>query len=308
MPDWITHLGATYIAGRAVTGLGPAWLPRLEGRHLLLGALLPDATRFTIILVDVLDWPAIPTFTYLIPFHSLLIVALLAGALALVLPAAGGSRPAFGWLMAGAAFHFLLDDLEGQVGCGSTTFYPVYFGRPAGWSEGHFSTLLLLVSAIALGAAWGQARQWPRLRLRLERRRLAAAAALLGLALLLPLPFAGWMVQANAYYLGFVTQPAAFEGQRVELCFSEVVAVEPVMIEEFDRRFELAPGPALAPGEWVSVRGLYRAGLIEPEVLVRHQGFADVTVSLVAAVMLGLILWRGRFSEMFASQWRAAKE
>lgn len=298
MPDWITHLGAAYIAGRAATGLGPAWLPRLEARHLLLGALLPDATRFTIILVDVLDWPAIPTFTYLIPFHSLLIVALLAGAVALVLPAAGGgSRPAFGWLMAGAAFHFLLDDLEGQVGCGSTTFFPVYFGRPAGWpGDGPFSTLLLLVSAIALGAAWVLARQWPPLRLCLDRRRWAAAAALIGLALLLPLPFAGRMVRANAYYLGFVTHPAAFEGQPVELCYSEVISAEPVIIEEFDRRFELAPGPALAPGEWVSLRGLYRAGLIEPEMIVRHPGFADVTVSLVAAVMLGLILLRGRYS------------
>lgn len=309
MPDWITHLGTTYIAGRAVTGLGLDRAPRLEAHHLLLGALLPDATRFTIILVDVLDWPAIPTFTYLIPFHSLLIVALMAGALALVLPAGSSSRRAFGWLIAGSALHFLLDDLEGQVGCGSTTFYPIYFGRPAGWPEdGQFSTLLLLVSAIALGVALVRARQWPPLRLRLSRQRLAAAAALTGVALLLPLPFAGRMVEANAYYLGFVSDPAAFEGRRVELCYSQVISAEPAVVEEFDRQFELAAGLPLAPGEWVSVRGLYRAGVIEPEVIVRHRGFADVTVSLAAAVMLGLILWRGHYSRIFASQRRAATE
>ncbi len=96
MPDWVTHLGTTYIATR-VTG---SLLTRLvDVRHVLLGALLPDATRFTVILVDILDWPAISTFTYLIPFHSLLIVGLLSGAIALLFPAENGnSYRAFTWL------------------------------------------------------------------------------------------------------------------------------------------------------------------------------------------------------------------
>ena len=112
LPDWVTHLGTTYIAADATRRLNAGLARWVDLRYLLLGALLPDATRFTIILVDVLDWPAIPTFTYLIPFHSLLIVALLAGAIALLIPTGGTSSwRAFGLIMAGAALHFLLDDL-----------------------------------------------------------------------------------------------------------------------------------------------------------------------------------------------------
>jgi hypothetical protein len=263
-------------------------------RHLLLGALLPDATRFTIILVDVLNWPAIPTFTYFIPFHSLLIVALLAGAIALLMPVArGSSLRAFGLMMAGAAFHLILDDLDGTVGCGSTTFYPFYFGRPInGWnSEGHFATFLLVVSAIAIGMALCQRRQWSALRLRLTRGRLLGTAALLIVALTLPLFFRAWMIERNAYYLGFVTSPAAFEGQRVELCFSEVITTEPLTIEEFDTPFILQTPATFTPGEWVSVRGIYQDGAIWPTTLIRHQGFSDVTLSLIAGVAFGFLMF-----------------
>ena len=85
LPDWVTHLGTTYIAAGTAGRFSPRLARSLEMRYLLLGALLPDVTRFTVILVDILDWPAVPTFTYLIPFHSLLIVGLLSGAIALLL-------------------------------------------------------------------------------------------------------------------------------------------------------------------------------------------------------------------------------
>lgn len=303
MPDWVTHLGTTYIVTHTSLRLSPGLTRWVDMRYLLLGALLPDATRFTIILVDVLNWPAIPTFTYLIPFHSLLIVALLAGAIALLMPVAqGSSRRAFGLMMAGAAFHLVLDDLDGTIGCGSTTFYPFYFGRPInGWnSEGHFATFLLVVSAIAIGMALGQRQRWPALRLWLTRRRLLGAAALLIVAFVLPLFFRAWMIERNAYYLGFVTNPVAFEGQSVELCFSEVIATEPLTIEEFDTPFILQAPATFTTGEWVSVRGIYQDGTIWPTTLIRHHGFSDVTLSLIAVVAFGFLMFGGpqRFPPM----------
>ena len=287
MPDWVTHLGTTYIAAGSAGKLNPRWNQFLEIRHFLLGALLPDATRFTVILVDVLDWPAIPTFTYLIPFHSLLIVGLMSGAIALLFPASNGSSlRAFGLIMMGAALHFLLDDLEGKVGCGSTTFYPIYFGKPvAGWdSEGNFAVALLVVSAIAIGVALGRKAQSPPVTVQFTKKRWAAAGLLLAAALVVPLFFRQWMIDRNAYYLGFVTNPVAFAGQMVELCYSEVVATQPVTIEEFDTPFLLETLPTLAAGEWVSVRGVYQNGVIQPETLVQHRGFSDVSLSLIAAV------------------------
>ncbi len=271
-------------------------------RYLLLGALLPDATRFTIILVDVLDWPAIPTFTYLIPFHSLLIMALLAGAIALLLPAANeSSRKAFGLIMAGAAFHFLLDDLEGWVGCGSTSFYPFYFGKTfGGWrSEGNFALMLLVDSAVAIGVALGQRRQWRPLTWSLTRRRLFGVLALLFVAFITPLFFQQWMIERNAYYLAFITNPAAFEGQSVALCFSEVIAIEPPLVEEFDTSFELQTAATLTTGEWLSIRGIYQHGAIKPTILVHHQEFSDVGLSLIGAVAFVFLIFDFRFWAWF---------
>ncbi len=297
MPDWVTHLGTTYIAGRAAGGFNPGLTRLVDMRRLLLGALLPDATRFAVILVDILDWPAVSTFTYLIPFHSLVVVGLLGGALALLFPVAGrSSGKAFGSMMVGAAFHFLLDDLEGLVGCGSTTFYPFYFGKPISGcnSEGSFATVLLVISilgiGVALSSALGRGDRWQPLTLCLTRRRLLGAAALLVIALVFPLFFRQWMIRQNAYYLGFAANPAAFEGQSVELCFSEVIAAQPPTIEEFDMPFVMQTSSSFTQGEWVSVRGIYQNGVIQPTTLVRHRGFSDVSLSLIAAVALGLLL------------------
>jgi len=297
LPDWVTHLGTTYIAARATRQLKPGLADRLDLRYLLLGALLPDATRFTIILVDVLDWPAIPTFTYLIPFHSLLMVALLAGAIALLIPTDGtGSWRAFRLIMAGTALHFLLDDLEGPIGCGSTTFYPFYFGKPINaWnSEGHVGTLLLVVSAMTLGMIFGRRQPLSLLTFRFTRQRVIGAAALLAAMLIIPLFFRTWMVGQNAYFLGLVTNPTAFEGQTVELCFSEVVNTNPLTIEEFDTSFVMQTSSTYDLGEWVSVRGIYQNNAIWPTTLIRHQGFSDVALSLVAAVVFIVLVFDRR--------------
>jgi len=302
LPDWVTHLGTTYIAADATRRLKPQLARRIDLRYLLLGALLPDATRFTIILVDVLDWPAIPTFTYLIPFHSLLMVALMAGAIALLTPVGGtGSWQAFGLIMSGAALHFLLDDLEGPIGCGSTTFYPLYFGKPINlWnSGGHAGTLLLVISAMALGLAFAQRQRLPLLTFRFTRRRVIEAATLLAAMLIIPLFFRTWMIEQNAYFLGVVTNPAAFEGQTVELCFSEVVKTDPLTIEEFDTPFVMQTSSSYELGEWVSVRGIYQDNAIWPATLIRHQGFSDVTLSLVAAVVFVVLLFDRRYLKVF---------
>ncbi len=266
----------------------------MDVRHLLLGALLPDATRFTIILVDVLDWPALATFTYFIPFHSLLIMGLLAGAMALLVVAEGAtSRRAFAFIMGGVIFHLLLDDLEGSIGCGSTTFYPYYFGKPFNaWdSEGNVALLLLVISAVALGVALSRQRKWPRLTFRLSRWRLLGAIILVFAAIIIPLLFRQQMIDRNAYYLDFVTNPAAFEGRVVELCFSEVIATVPPTIEEFDVPFVLQTPATFTQGEWLSVRGVFQNGSIRPALLVRHRAFSDVGLSLVAAVLFAFLMF-----------------
>jgi hypothetical protein len=120
-----------------------------------------------------------------------------------------------------------------------------------------------------------------------------SAAVLVMVTLTLPLFFRQWMIERNAYYLGFVTHPAAFEGQSVELCFSEVIAANPPTIEEFDAPFVLRTSAPLTVGEWISVRGIYEHGAIRPTTLIHHRGFADVNLSLVAAVVFAVLMCSG---------------
>ena len=95
----------------------------------------------------------------------------------------------------------------------------------------------------------------------------------------------------DAYFLGFVADPAAFEGKSVELCFSEIVATDPaVLIEEFDTSFELETSDEFSVGEWVSVRGVYQAEKIYPTTLIRHRGFSDVGLSLIAALVFVVLM------------------
>ncbi len=298
MPDWVTHLGTTYLVAQGTLKVNTGVSRWLAWRHLLLGAVLPDTTRFTIVLVDILDWPAIPTFTYFIPFHSLLIVSILAGAIALLIPL--GTQQiwsrAFGWLMIGAVFHFVLDEVDGLIGCGSTFLYPVYHGKLfSGWdSEGGFALFLLVVSAIVIGFALSQRAKWPKLSFCLTWQRLLGASGLVIIALLTPLLFQTWMIEQNAYYLGFVTHPASFQGQTVELCFSEVIETDPPTIEEFDLPFVLQTDQGFTLGEWVSVRGVYQDDVIQPTALIRHRSFSDLVLSLVAAVTLLFLLFDRR--------------
>jgi hypothetical protein len=266
---------------------------------LLLGALLPDVTRFSVLLIDFLDWPAVATFAYLIPFHSLLIVSLLAGSIALLF-----DRPwrVFRLIEAGAAVHFLLDELEGQIGCGSTTFYPLYFNKPFNlWStEGTFASLLLVAGAMGIGAALASRSGWSRpvlgRRARGGKRTFLYAALLVVAAMAIPLFTREWVVARNAYHLGFFADPTAWEGKVVQLCFSEIVSADPPVVEEFDTRLRLvfdempAIDANLTTGDWVSLRGVYRQGAVHPNLMVRHSKTSDLWLSALAGLAF-VVLW-----------------
>jgi hypothetical protein len=266
---------------------------------LLLGALLPDVTRFSVLLIDFLDWPAVATFAYLIPFHSLLIVSLLAGSIALLF-----DRPwrVFRLIEAGAAVHFLLDELEGQIGCGSTTFYPLYFNKPFNlWStEGTFASLLLVAGAMGIGAALASRSGWSRSvlgrRAKGGKRTFLYSALLVVAAMAIPLFTREWVVARNAYHLGFFADPPAWEGKVVQLCFSEIVSADPPVVEEFDTRLRLvfdempAIDANLTTGDWVSLRGVYRQGAVHPNLMVRHSKTSDLWLSALAGLAF-VVLW-----------------
>jgi hypothetical protein len=137
---------------------------------------------------------------------------------------------------------------------------------------------------------------------RISRRRCLGAALLVAGALILPWLTRQTLIERNAYYLAFFTDPPAWQGATVELCFSEIVAADPPVVEEFDARLPIVAGPEgwsgderpLAVGDWVSLRGVYRDGALHPTLLVHHQKSSDLLLSALAGaifVLLWLPIW-----------------
>jgi hypothetical protein len=291
LPDWITHLGIAYGGTRLIDVD--------DFRPVLLGAILPDVTRFAVILIDFFHLPAIATFTYLIPFHSLLITAIMAMAIALLF-----NKPLsyWRWLMLGALIHFALDEMEGPIGCGSTTFYPFYYGRPISlwWDNGFIDTAIICVALVILILGLFRGRRHSAYRFSLNKA--GYSASLLLLAAVIPLFTRQALITQNAYGLAFIQHPESFNGNTVELCVSEVVKDSPLTIEEFDRPFILHSTESVPKGAWLSVRGVYRDGLIQPSLIFPIERSYDPILSIGGFLFL-VIYWMGSWSN-FGSLFR----
>lgn len=280
MPNWVTHLGTAYVGAR---------MARVrEVRLVLLGAILPDVTVPAFVVVDWLHLPPRSAFTYLVPFQSLTVVSLLAAAIALLHRHPGRC---FLLVWGGALSHFALDVLETDFDCGMRVFYPFSFRAwSPGWLApgGTLSLGLLTVSALALIVALRQRTHLTTAGFRL--RNLRFALPLVALAVALPLFTRGTLVAQNVHFLAFLTDPAAWQGQSVELCFSEVISTSPLTVEEFGRRFEVVTKQGLNLGERISMRGVYRDGKIYPTRLYVHRGFSEAWLSLAGLAVL-LVIW-----------------
>ena len=273
MPDWVTHLGTAYIVTR---------VSRLEDvRLFLLGAVLPDMTRFSIALVHVLHIPPVETFSYFAPFHSLFLVFLVSVALALIHE---NPKKCLALVFGGALLHFFLDVLDADLDCGLWVLYPFCSQRfSLGLLRSEAASLsLLAVSMIALLVAVFERGKFPRTSFRVKNFRFALPLVLL--VVVLPWFTRGLLVANNIHYLDFFTQPTEWENQQVEFCFSEVVSSNPVVVEEMGQRFQVVTAERLEKGEWISMRGVYRGGKVYPTMILEHKGFFEIWISLAGLV------------------------
>lgn len=298
MPDWVSHLGAAYIGAR---------IARVrEIQLVLIGAILPDAVMPVFVVIDLWHLPlSRNTFAYLLGFQSLTIVSLLAAALALL-----NTRPVHCFLLVvgGALTHFALDMLETDIDCGMRMFYPFsYWSWSPGWlaAGGPLSTMLLIVSAIAIAVALSQRARLRPVVIQPKLTNLCVAVGLIALAILLPLTTRQTVVSKNVHSLAFLANPVGWEDRTVDLCFSEVIGISPVSIKELDREFELANTEDLRVGDQVSVRGVYHNRKIYPTRLYLHRGFADAWMSLIGLVALLAILIPRNGKATFVQQEKA---
>jgi hypothetical protein len=283
MPDWVTHLGTTYL-GTRMAGVR-------EVQLVLLGSILPDVILPSFVLIDLWHLPvSLELFAYLLSFHTLAVVLLLAGAVAVLY-----IQPlrCFLLICCGAAAHFVLDTFETDIDCGLRVFSPFSFRS---WSPGWLapgrtlSTVLLIVSALTLALAVRRRSYLAKVAFRPTRQKLCGALTLTTLAFLVPYTIREQVVNHNVHSLAFLANPSAWQEHSVDLCFSEVISKSPLQVKELDRQFELVTTEALDIGQRVSVRGVYRDGKIYPARLQIHAGFFEAWLS-VAGLLVFLLFW-----------------
>jgi hypothetical protein len=196
-------------------------------------------------------------------------------------------------MLAGALTHFALDMLETDIDCGMRILHPfLHWSWSPGWLApgGVPSTMLLIVSAIAIVVALSQRAQLKPEVIRPRLPNLCFAVGLSVAAVLLPLSTRQMLVNENVHSLAFLANPARWQEQTVDLCFSEVIGISPVSIKELGREFKLANTEGLRVGDQISVRGTYRDRTIYPTRLYNHRGFSDAWISLIGLIALLAIL------------------
>lgn len=280
MPDWITHLGGSYLLYRPIS--------RKDIRLFLLGAILPDFfSRVVSILEDVLHlgWPR---HYQLEVFHTPLMLLLVAVVVALFNT---NFLRCLGLVFGGGLLHLLLDMNDTKLaGFGQLLLYPFSYKtyqlnlvEYQGWGY-HLVVIglfILLISHIP------ETRSNPSA-FRLQRIGWAVPI----LALILILPYATWQQfwQHNVGYIVFRHYPERFENKEVAIHFSRVISSKPLIVEEYERRFELVTDRQFQADDWISVRGIYRKGKIYPQRIKLESGTEKLWISLVG-LLLFPFLW-----------------
>ena len=286
MPDWVSHIGTAYLGGR-FAGI-------IEIQFVLLGAVLPDVVMPVFVAVDLWHYPLSHyEFAYLLAFQSLFIVSLLAAGLAML---HAYKFRCFLLIFVGALSHFILDVLETDIDCGLRIFYPFSYWS---WSPGllkpgePLTAALLGISTLAIVFALIQSGLKP-IHLQLQRRNVSCAVILVSAAIVFPLTTRKTIIVNNVHSLSFLGDPVAWKNRTVDLCFTEVIGSNPVVVRELGTNFELASSDNLTIGEIISVRGVYREGKIYPSRLYKHKGFSDAWISLAGLVALLCLFISGR--------------
>jgi hypothetical protein len=282
MPDWITHLGGGYLLYRPIS--------RKDIRLFLLGAILPDFfSRGTSILEDVfhLVWPR---YYQLEAFHTPLMLFLVAVFVALFNT---NFLRCLGLVFSGSLLHLVLDMNDTKLaGFGQLLLYPFSYKtyqlnlvNYQGW--GYYLVVIclfiLLISHV------------PELRINSSTFRLQRIGwAIPMLALILILPYATWQQfwRHNVGYIVFRHYPDRFENQEVAIIFSRVISDKPLVVEEYNRNFELVTDRQFQTEDWISVRGMYRQGKIYPERIKLESGREKIWLSLIG-LLLFPFLWFG---------------
>lgn len=292
MPNWIVHLGLQYGVGKAIP-------QRFRDMTLfMLGAITPDIA--SVILIGMLDVLNVQKhFDFLIwyfqPFHTPFMSVLIGAFLALILK--GPKWAYFLSFSAGALLHFLLDMTQKHIGFHLLIAYPFSFGNynlRLFFPDHTIYYVLTGLSLCILLAVLFLEKE----RSHVDYKRIfdpkSGRVAFLLLVVILTLPFLtrDLFFKNNFHYLEYFMDRRSFEGQKIELCVSEIVSVAPLRVSELNKVIELDyHGPEnLKVGDKVSLSGVLSQGVLKVDFLKRHTSYSFKRITSIMGFFLFVLI------------------
>ncbi len=294
----------------APKGTGYTGLRWLTGRRdvtlILAGSLLPDlAWMGRRVLVGIVGLDPVSVSLWLIPWHtpwSLLFVSVAIG-LCTRAPARVSAI-----LYGASCIHILLDVAQTRFGNGVLLFYPFSMQETSWqlfWPEDPINQVLSLGSLFLLVGLLLRRPHLPEVRPHLPAAlpagrtslgKTAKTALVCACALSVIATAAATrdnLLRFNVFSLGFVTDPASFEGLPVSLDRDRIFSDAPLQIEAFNgRRFNLVGTKNVRVGDIASITGTYRRGTIIVHHLHKHNEALRNLYSYLGLLVFFLVLLR----------------
>jgi len=283
MPNWVVHIAAVEIFPKRWLEAGLSYL--------ILGAVLPDMARFSVVLFNFLDIQTTP-FGFFEAFHTPFIMAIMAFAIALLTKR---KARVFSMVFMGAMLHLFCDILEPRIGGGIILFYPFNYREfivPVFGAPNTFVNPLVNIASMFILFKLYRSSKYEKVAF-IGKRNMRVSASLVMLCVLLAYATMPVFLEKNVHSSMFIHNPKAFEGKHVVLHVNKVISENPpTVFVRKGRVFKLKLKESLRVGDWVSLEGTYHRGVITVSKI-----FVDITplekalYSIIGLVFL-LVIWK----------------
>jgi len=293
MPNWVVHLGLTFVLFKVI----PIRLK--DFRLVLIGSVLPDVAALAYVFVlDVLRLPTMYqefVVWYFQPWHTPFMAFFYSWALALLF---GGNKiKNFLLIYSATLVHFLLDATQIHVGYWQLLGYPFSFANLNFNLFYVSSPIYLVLTFLSFGLlVWAFVIQNEKIQF--EFKFAPISFILLVFVFLFPFATKGEFYKNNYHYLQFFSNQSSFEGKPIEVSVAKVVNLNPLQCLELGKKLtlEYKGDSSIKVGDDISFKGIYHKGIIKITFLKHHTGYRNkVIMSLLGLVFLFFFIFKSFF-------------
>ena len=285
MPNWIVHMGVTFLFFKTIR------IKLQDMRLILLGSVFPDATAIAYVLfLDIIKLPGISYETviwYFQPFHTPFLALFYSIPIALIF--SGKFIRNYLLFYTAALFHFLLDTFQTHVGYHQLLAYPFSFKNfnLKFWYTDHiiffiftFISLFLIIWTFFIHKN----------ELKFTKKNLRYVIIFTLITLSIPFLTKELFYKNNFHYLNFFSARENYENKEIKISVSKIVNIDPLQAKELNKILTLKYNgkEKLNINDSISFNGIYKNGIVEVSFLKKDKFNRKILTSIIGMLLLFL--------------------